>query len=91
MLKRNYADNSLLPDYDTFRADTFHQFTLPKTFGGWLSVVPRIGARLTYYGDTGFYQNQLNPSTGVEESVLHLGGSATRAAFNTGPCPHSPA
>jgi LPS-assembly protein len=34
---------------DTGRADTFHQVTLPATLFGWLSVVPRAGARETYY------------------------------------------
>ena len=54
MLKRNFADNSLLPDYDTFRADTFHQLTYPSVLGGWLSFVPRVGVRGTYYADSGF-------------------------------------
>lgn len=32
------------------RGDSYHQITLPKTFGGWLNVAPRVGGRLTYYG-----------------------------------------
>ena len=32
-------------------ADTFHQFTLPETFFGWLNVTPRVGGRATYYSD----------------------------------------
>ena len=35
--------------YEAARADTYHQFTLPQTFFGWLNVTPRVGGRLTYY------------------------------------------
>jgi LPS-assembly protein len=38
-------------NYSAGRADTFHQFTLPETFFGWLNVTPRVGGRATYYGD----------------------------------------
>ena len=31
------------------RADTFHQIVVPQLVGGWLSVIPRAGARATYY------------------------------------------
>ena len=55
-LRRNFAEDSLLPDYDTFRADTFHQLTYPTVFDGWLSFVPRVGVRGTYYGDSGFIE-----------------------------------
>lgn len=41
---------SLLPSYGTYRLDTFHQFMLPQTYFNWLSVVPRLGLRATYYG-----------------------------------------
>src|SRR6266446_2337960 len=37
------------PNYAAFRFDTFHQLTYPKTYFGWLSVVPRVGIRGTYY------------------------------------------
>jgi len=47
-----YADPGTTNDYSAFRGDTFHQFLLPKTFFGWLNVTPRVGGRLTYYGDT---------------------------------------
>jgi hypothetical protein len=57
-LRRNFADDAVLPDYDTFRADTFHQLTYPTVFGGWLSFVPRLGLRGTYYGDSGFTESR---------------------------------
>ena len=33
------------------RFHTYNEFLFPKTFGGWLNVVPRIGGGMTYYGD----------------------------------------
>jgi hypothetical protein len=53
-LRRNFARDSVFPDYETFRADTYHQFSLPGTYFGFLSFVPRVGFRATYYGESGF-------------------------------------
>ncbi|MFM7806093.1 MAG: LPS-assembly protein LptD [Verrucomicrobiota bacterium] len=38
-------------NYAAFRGDSYHQLVAPHTFGGWLNVSPRLGARATYYGD----------------------------------------
>jgi len=56
-LQRNFPKDatfqgSLLQDYDALRFDTFHQFVYPKTYMGWLAVVPRVGFRATYYDQT---------------------------------------
>lgn len=51
-LRRNFPDDSRFQDYDTLRFDTFHQLTYPNTYFGWLSLVPRVGLRGTYYADT---------------------------------------
>ncbi|MEY2551147.1 MAG: hypothetical protein QOG12_1291, partial [Verrucomicrobiota bacterium] len=51
-LHRNFAAGSDFHDYSTLRLDSFHQFTFPNTFFGWLSVVPRAGFRATYYEKT---------------------------------------
>jgi LPS-assembly protein len=51
-LHRNFPDGSIFEDYSTIRFDTFHQLTYPNTYFGWLSVIPRVGFRETYYGDT---------------------------------------
>jgi LPS-assembly protein len=51
-LRRNFATGSGFEDYGTFRVDTFHQLLYPNTYFGWLSFVPRIGFRETYYGET---------------------------------------
>jgi len=31
------------------RVHTYHEFLYPKTFGGWLNVVPRLGVGVTHY------------------------------------------
>ena len=51
-LHRNFARGSDFQDYGTLRVDSFHQFLYPNTYFGWLSVVPRVGFRGTYYGET---------------------------------------
>jgi LPS-assembly protein len=71
---RNFAENSLFEDYDTFRADTFHQFLYPKTYMGWLSLVPRVGFRATYYTDSGFYEEDIT----TRELTLADGTTVTR-------------
>ncbi len=55
-LKRVFDEESIFPDYDAIRADTFHQILFPTTLFGWLNVTPRVGARATYYSDTGEIQ-----------------------------------
>lgn len=68
-LRRNFADQSQFQDYDTFRADSFHQFVLPLNVKEVVSIVPRIGVRGTYYGDSGTYVDRAVTET-VEESVF---------------------
>lgn len=68
-LRRNYADTSIFPDYETFRADTFHQLTYPGTYLGWLSLVPRAGVRGTYYQDSGFTEDVVTTEE-IEEDVI---------------------
>ena len=85
-----FTNYSLLPDgfaydvtdgrrggyanYSAARADTFHQFTLPETYFGWLNVAPRVGGRGTYYGDVAGTQIHTNQqgrgifNTGVDVS-----------------------
>ncbi len=52
-LNRNFASGSTFQDYNANRLDSFHQLSLPRTLGGWLSVVPRIGVRGTWYSESG--------------------------------------
>ena len=57
-------------DFSAARADTFHQFVLPKNFFGWLNVTPRVGGRVTYYSDV------TGPTLRTNDQV--------RGVFNTG-------
>ena len=59
-LKRTFDEDSPLPEYGALRVDTFHQFTYPQTLFGWLSVVPRVGLRATYYSSSAPASNSAN-------------------------------
>lgn len=48
-LRRAFPSDSGLEDFRAVRLDTFHQLTYPNTYFGWLSVIPRVGFRATYY------------------------------------------
>jgi LPS-assembly protein len=92
---RNFADGSQNQDYDATRFDTFHQILYPQTFGGWLSVVPRIGVRGTWYSDSGTFRDfeefeTVKLADGTEEIVssferrLVEEGSVFRPVLNAG-------
>lgn len=67
--RRQFAfDNP--PSYSAFRGDSYHQLLLPQTLFGWLNVTPRVGGRLTHYGNV--------DATGTETNAQ------TRGVFNTG-------
>ncbi|HEY4256376.1 MAG TPA: hypothetical protein VGM66_04095 [Candidatus Udaeobacter sp.] len=51
-LRLQFPQGSGFENYGTTRFDTFHQLTYPNTYFGWLSIVPRVGFRGTYYGKT---------------------------------------
>lgn len=69
-------NTGILNGYDAFRFDTFHQFSYPRTYFGWLSLIPKAGFRGTYYDRTG---NSTLVSLG--EST---GGGTFRPVFNIG-------
>jgi len=48
--RRQFA-NSAFADYSAWRADTYHQLLYPQNYFGWLQVTPRVGGRLTEYGE----------------------------------------
>ena len=60
-----------LDDYDSARIDSFHEFSYPRKYFGWLTIVPRVGLRGTYY------------SNGVEEDDLFRGLLSTELEFFT--------
>jgi LPS-assembly protein len=68
-LRRNFQNTKFF-DFEATRFDTFHQFTLPQTFDNWLSFVPRIGFRGTYYSKGA---NTLNSTAISPETALALG------------------
>jgi LPS-assembly protein len=51
-LRLEFPEDSGVKNYGTYRFDTFHQLSYPNTYFGWLSIVPRVGYRGTYYGKT---------------------------------------
>lgn len=95
-LRRNFANESLFQDYDTFRADTFHQLTYPiNDIGGWLNIIPKAGIRGTYYSNGGHLENELTTQTttlsdgtvvnsNTMTPVISTTGAATRVALNAG-------
>jgi hypothetical protein len=93
-LHRSFGTGSTFQDYGTLRLDSFHQFSLPNTFFGWLSVVPRVGFRATYYGETrDLGKTLINPSdnpfipdflnVNLQQPVQN-GGNKLRTVFNGG-------
>jgi LPS-assembly protein len=95
-LRLQYPDNSGFQNYNTDRFDTFHQLTYPNTYFGWLSIVPRVGVRGTYYGKTWdlgsttfippsnpLVPNFILPPPTLQDPVK-FDGDAFRTVFNTG-------
>ncbi len=92
-LIRNFPSNSGLADYESWRLDTFHQFLYPNTYFGWLSVVPRVGFRATYYTQTrDLGKTMFTPSNDPftpnflvpDNTQLFLAGDKTRTVVNAG-------
>lgn len=100
-LQRSFAANTtnnpnyLSPqNYNATRFDTFHQLSLPKTLFGWLSLVPKVGLRVTAYNHGGEYTNTNGAVTTfpayVNESGLSQGnqlgwtGTTVRPIVNAG-------
>jgi lipopolysaccharide assembly outer membrane protein LptD (OstA) len=93
-LHRSFPSGSDKNDYATLRLDSFHQFSYPNTFFGWLSVVPRVGLRATYYDKTRDVKKTLiEPSESPfipdflnikPEDTVHYAGNKLRTVFNGG-------
>ncbi|HZE13125.1 MAG TPA: LPS assembly protein LptD, partial [Chthoniobacterales bacterium] len=92
-LHRSFPDGSTNDDYRSLRLDTFHQFTFPNTYFGWLSVVPRVGFRATYYDTTrDLTQTMFTRSTDPlipnfivpDDTPLFKAGDKLRTVFNGG-------
>jgi len=76
--KRNFAAFSTFEDYDTFRADTFHQLVLPMEYHH-ITIVPRLGVRGTFYGDSGEYVDRTVTQT-VQEDLFDQATGLTTIA-----------
>src|SRR6266487_1287181 len=95
-LQLQFPEDSGFNNYGTARFDTFHQLVFPNTYFGWLSIVPRVGFRGTYYGDTRDLGNTIftpNPNPLVPNFILpnptlanpiDFGGDTFRTVFDTG-------
>lgn len=80
-------------NYNATRFDTFHQLTLPEKFFGWLSVVPKVGMRVTAYNHGGYYTDTNGAVTTIpgtatngvtNGNTLNWGGDLVRPIFNAG-------
>jgi LPS-assembly protein len=91
----NNTYNIFNPDLQEFRLDSFQQFTYPKTYFGWLSIVPRLGFRTTFYSQTGeadIKENAGNSDLGVYgpygpyyvPGSVHYTGPGVRFSVNAG-------
>jgi len=95
-LRLQFPEGSGFENYGSTRLDTFHQFLYPNTYFGWLSIVPRVGFRGTYYGETRDLGNTIftsNPNPLVPDFLLpnptlanpiDFGGDTFRTVFDTG-------
>ena len=81
-LSVDLQSGALNPDYNFFRLDSFHQFIYPHTYFGWLSLVPSIGFRGTYYSTTGSF-TESDVSNPIPEGILVEHGGRSRFALNT--------
>lgn len=67
--RRNFAQDSLFPDFESFRTDSYHQLSRPGTYFGWLSVNPKVGVRGTYYSDSGFIEETITDRSVTETTI----------------------
>ncbi|MEO8205335.1 MAG: LPS assembly protein LptD [Chthoniobacterales bacterium] len=72
------------PDYDSARFDTFHQISYPRTYFGWLTLIPRTGIRGTYYSKSGSFINPDGTTSNAPTEDLQEGGALFRPIFNAG-------
>lgn len=65
--------------FSAWRADSFHQISLPRTLFGWLNVTPRVGARFTHYGEAdGYGTTTTEENRGVSNAGAELSTKASR-------------
>lgn len=71
-------------DYSAFRADSYHQITLPVTSFGWLNFTPRIGGRGSFYSESeGSYKKTANVGRAIFNTGAETSFKLTRTWKNT--------
>src|SRR5213080_1171412 len=95
-LRLQFPEDSGIKNYGTERFDTFHQLVFPNTYFGWLSIMPRVGYRGTYYGKTWDLGSTIfvPPSNPLEPNFIlppptlanpvKFDGDTFRSVFDTG-------
>jgi len=76
-------------NYGATRFDTFHQLSAPVNLFGWLSTIPKVGIRGTFYSQGGSYQNSngvISPFAYTTNSTntMVTTGNVFRPIFNAG-------
>ncbi len=95
-LRREFPVGSGFESYGATRLDSFHQLLYPNTYFGWLSIVPRVGFRGTYYTETRdlgktvfgpslnpFVPDFLLPDPTLANPIV-FGGNTFRTVFDAG-------
>ncbi|GEP45393.1 LPS-assembly protein LptD [Brevifollis gellanilyticus] len=72
LARRGYG----FPEFARFH--TYHELLYPKTFGGWLNVVPRVGAGVTHYSGIS------GTRTGTPFGTPDTDGTETKFIFHAG-------
>ena len=62
------------------RFHTYNEFLYPKTLGGWLTVVPRVGGGMTYYGDV---SGSSDKTSSEAKGIFHAGLDVSFKASKT--------
>jgi LPS-assembly protein len=62
------------------RFHTYNEFLYPKTLGGWLNVVPRVGGGVTYYGDV---SGSSDGTSSEAKGIFHAGVDVSFKASKT--------
>jgi LPS-assembly protein len=74
---------ALNPDYQAARFNSFHQFSFPNTYFGWLSIDPTFGLRGTYYTTTGSF-TEANQTNNLAFGILNERGARFDFQTNAG-------
>jgi LPS-assembly protein len=59
-----------LNNYSAYRYDTYHEFSFPHQYFNFLSLVPRVGGRFTYYSDDNSDLTDTTGDTGMSSDKI---------------------